>query len=293
MSEAIQVMTAAVALAGRGVPFVIATVVRVQGSTPRNPGARMIWAPGVPDEELAAAAHVGLEGAVLGTVGGGQFEMLALDDARRYFRERRSGVERYVLGAEADQCCGGVMEVFFEYCGARRRVVLFGAGHVAAELAALLARAGGGGGVETVVVDDRPEWNTAERFPGARRVGAWDDGIRLAHERPAETLACVMTCSHDTDYQLLRRLLVEPPSFVGLIGSRSKRACLFGRLVASGLSDEVVQRVHCPIGVGDTGKEPAMVAISMAAQLLVEVKKMDRAPHRPVSGPSPSGTSLG
>jgi xanthine dehydrogenase accessory factor len=83
-----------------------------------------------------------------------------------------------------------------------------------------------------------------------------------------------MTCSHDTDFELLRRLLDRPPAFTGLIGSRSKRVCLFGRLVASGLLESVVTRVHCPIGVGDLGKEPRLVAVSMAAQIILEAKKL-------------------
>jgi xanthine dehydrogenase accessory factor len=128
--------------------------------------------------------------------------------------------------------------------------------------------------LETVIVDDRPDWNSAERFPRARRLLSWDAGIDAACSEPASTLACVMTCSHDTDLDLLRRLLKSPPAFVGLIGSRSKRACLFGRLVASGIDEALVQRIHCPIGVGDTGKEPRLVAISMAAQLLIEAKNL-------------------
>jgi xanthine dehydrogenase accessory factor len=123
-------------------------------------------------------------------------------------------------------------------------------------------------------VDDRADWNTPDRFPRARRLLSWDDGVAAATQRPEATLACVMTCSHDTDFELLRKLLVRPPAFVGLIGSRSKRVCLFGRLIASGLDEAVVQRVHCPIGVGDTGKAPPLVAISMAAQILLESKKL-------------------
>jgi xanthine dehydrogenase accessory factor len=83
-----------------------------------------------------------------------------------------------------------------------------------------------------------------------------------------------MTCSHDTDFELLRRLLAKPPAFTGLIGSRSKRVCLFGRLIASGLDDAVVQQVHCPIGLGDMGKAPSLVAVSMAGQLLLEARKL-------------------
>lgn len=260
MSEDRELFRAAADLSERGEPFVLITVVKTQGSTPRNAGAKMIWRPG----------H-GLNGPV-GTVGGGQFEMLVLDAARTHYEKQTCGMERYVLGADADQCCGGTMEVFFEHHGSRARLVIFGAGHVAEALVDLLRPSA----LELVVVDDRPEWNSEDRFAAVTRVTAWDEGVRLACERPEATLACVMTCSHEADFELLRSLLKSPPAFVGLIGSRSKRVCLFGRLVASGVDEARVQKVHCPIGVGDTGKEPRLVAISMAAQLLMEARSLAR-----------------
>lgn len=263
MSDERDILSAAAELAASGRPFVMMTVVRTEGSTPRDAGAAMIWRPG-------GAAGRDAAGEIVGTVGGGQFEHMVLEAAARHFEKKSKGMERYVLGADADQCCGGVMEVFFQYHGARQRLVVFGAGHVSHALARLLEAAP----LEVVVVDDRAEWITAERFPGARRVGSWGEGVALAQERPEATLAAVMTCSHDTDFDVLRRLLVKPPAFTGLIGSRSKRVCLFGRLVASGLEEEVVKRVHCPIGVGDTGKEPRLVAISIAAQMLMEAQKL-------------------
>jgi len=249
----LDILLAAARMGDEGRPFVLATVVAAKGSTPRNAGAKMIWRP-----------DASPEGELVGTVGGGQFELLALDAARGHFERRSCGLERCVLGADADQCCGGVMEVFFEYHGPSRRIVIFGAGHVSRELVHLLAPAGH----DVVVADDRPEWNASERFPAARRVLAWDEAVSLCRRAPASTAAVVMTCSHDTDFELLRRLLESPPAFTGLIGSRSKRACLFGRLAAAGVSPEVVQGVHCPIGVGDCGKEPRLVAVSIAAQLL-------------------------
>lgn len=269
MSDDCAILRSAIELSERGQPYVLVTVVRVQGSTPRDPGARMLWHPnGTSNASLKSES----KGEWLGTVGGGQFELLVQDDAERHLAAGTCGMERYVLGADADQCCGGVLEVFFEARGPRQRVVLFGAGHVSHEVAKLLERAS----LELVVVDDRAEWNTPERFPHARRMLSFDDGVRAACERPDSTLACVMTCSHDRDFELLRAILEQPPAFVGLIGSRSKRACLFGRLVASGVSDDAVRRVHCPIGVGDTGKAPPLVAISIVAQLLVEAKALAR-----------------
>ena len=208
--------------------------------------------------------------ALSGTVGGGQLEMLVLEAARVCFEKRTGTLEHFVLGADADQCCGGTMDVFMEYHGRPARLAIFGAGHVSMALTEVLTKSS----LEVVIVDDRADWNSVERFPRAKRVHSWDEGVAAAQREPAATLACVMTCSHDTDFELLRQLLTAPPAFVGLIGSRSKRACLFSRLVASGIDEGVVQRVHCPIGVGDTGKEPHAVAISMAAQLLMEAKKL-------------------
>lgn len=254
MSQHRDIWTHALDLSAQGRPFVMITVIDARGSTPRNPGARMIWTPA---------------NGFMGTVGGGQFEQLVLDAAEAHFQKRTSGTEHYVLGADADQCCGGTIDVFFEFIGPRHNVVIFGAGHVGHEIARLLEPAP----VRVVIVDDRAEWNTAERFPHARRLMTWDDGVAACRENPAETLACIMTCSHDTDFELLRDILPDPPAFVGLIGSRSKRACLFSRLVASGLDQDRVQSVHCPIGVGDTGKEPPLVAMSIASQLLIEVRR--------------------
>ncbi|MFN0010082.1 MAG: XdhC family protein [Phycisphaerales bacterium] len=255
-----RVLKAAADLLEAGEAFVLVTVVKTQGSTPRDAGARLLWRPGS-DTEL---------GELLGTVGGGQFEHLVLESARWCFEHKAHKMEQFVLGSDADQCCGGTMDVFLEYHGLSARLVVFGAGHVAKALCDLLAFAA----LEVIVADDRPEWNSAARFPGARRIMDWGEAVAVAQERGAETMACVMTCSHDTDLDLLRSLLVKPPVFVGLIGSRSKRACLFGRLVAAGIDEGVVARVHCPIGVGDTGKEPRAVAVSMAAQLLMEASTL-------------------
>lgn len=243
-------------LARTGRPFVLITVIACKGSTPRDPGAKMLFRPGEP---------------LLGTVGGGQFEHLVLDAAARCFERRSCAQERFVLATDADQCCGGAMDVFMEYVGPRQRLVVFGAGHVSKALMELMSHAA----IETIVVDDRPEWNSPERFPHSRRVLNWEEGVALTRERPDETLACVMTCSHDTDLDLLRRILPSPPAFVGLIGSRSKRACLFRRLVASGIDPGAVERVHCPIGLGDMGKEPHLVAVSIAGQILLEAKRLE------------------
>jgi len=244
-------------LTGRGEPFVMVTVIAAKGSTPRDPGARMIWRPGT---------------GFTGTVGGGQFELLALASAEKHFRDHSCGVEHFVLSAEAEQCCGGTMDVFYEFCGPAHRLVIFGAGHVSQALASILASAP----FEIVIADDRLEWNTAERFPRCRRILDFGAALAVTAEKPGATLACVMTCSHDTDFELMRKLCAHPPAFLGLIGSKSKRACFFRRLAEVGITEDSIARIRCPIGLGDMGKEPGLIAISMAGQLLLEAKSCAR-----------------
>ncbi len=293
MDEHVRVMRAALSAAEAGREHVVLTVLSAKGSTPREVGAKMVV------EVCGGEGGEGAEGVggvrFVGTIGGGRFEHLAIDDARRYVKEKRSGVERYVLGAEAEQCCGGVMEVFFEYRAAAVTVVVFGAGHVSAEVSAVLTRAGGGGAVRVVVCDDRAEWAREDRFAGAAIARTWEMGLEEVKRAGERAIALVMTCSHETDYALVRAMLKEErmAGFVGLIGSRSKRACLFGRLAAEGIDAERIGRVVCPIGVGNMGKEPAMVAVSISAQVMLAVHAMRGGGGKVVGGAGAGTKSAG
>lgn len=243
------VLRAAAELEAEGVPFVLVTVVRTQGRTPRNPGAKLIWRPDNP---------------AIGTIGGGAVEEIALDEAAAFYEKRHSGTSSHVLGQEAGQCCGGRMEFFYDYIGPTHRLVIFGAGHVARALVNSLR----GLRFEITIVDDRPEWNSPERFPGCSRVLDYKDGIAETEVDPGKTCACIMTYSHDIDYMILKELLQLPLAYTGLIGSQSKRACFVGRLSAQGVAEERIAAMTCPMGLGRGGKEPQAVAISIAAELL-------------------------
>lgn len=256
MNDNAEILSKAAEFARCGRPFVLVTIVGAEGSTPRDAGAKLIW-----------SESTGL----VGTIGGGEFEQLVVARAEDHWRVRTCGRESFTLGRDARQCCGGRIEVFYEFIGPRRRVIIFGAGHVGNALADLLADAA----LEIIIVDDRPEWNRADRFSQCRCVPEYDAGITLAHEHPRATLACVMTCCHDTDFQIIARLLERPPAYIGLIGSASKRASFRSRLAAMGIEPERIEAVRCPIGVGDTGKEPRMVAISAAAEVLMEVQRLE------------------
>ncbi len=112
----------------------------------------------------------------------------------------------------------------------------------------------------------------ADRFPkplpsNATPIVATDPAA-VAAAAPSEALHLIMTFSHALDLSITHAVLAKKFAWAGLIGSATKRARFKKRLREAGIADAALTRLACPIGIGGiTGKEPAMIAISVAAQL--------------------------
>ncbi|MCP8937696.1 xanthine dehydrogenase accessory protein XdhC [Alsobacter sp. SYSU M60028] len=144
-------------------------------------------------------------------------------------------------------------------------VLLFGAGHVGRALALALAP-----------LPFRVRWidSRADAFPplvpaNAEAVLTADPEAEIA-AAPSGALVMIMTHSHPLDLALATAALSRSDlPHVGLIGSATKRARFLRRMRAAGLGDAALARLACPIGVaGVVGKEPAVIAASVAVQLL-------------------------
>lgn len=244
-------------LAAAGRPAALVTIVGVEGSTPRDAGAKMVVS----------------EDAFHGTIGGGRLELEALEVARALLsaaRERddapRIAVRDIPLGPSLGQCCGGRAKLLFEVVvPVRWHVVVFGAGHVGKALVKLL------GDLPCAVtwVDSREAEFPRDLPPRVRRVlcDAPEDEVR---DLPPGADVVVMTHSHQLDLQIVEAVMRRGDHrYLGLIGSRTKRAQFEQRLAARGRTPEDLARLTCPIGlVGVGGKLPAEIAISVTAQLL-------------------------
>ncbi|WP_294515070.1 XdhC/CoxI family protein [uncultured Intestinimonas sp.] len=144
-------------------------------------------------------------------------------------------------------------------------VFLYGAGHVAVETASLLARMG----FACTVLDDRPDFARAERFPGAEEVRCRDLEYLSPDDLPGpEDCALLMSRSHSLDLILLRAILPAEPAFLGVLGSRKKGAFLRSALAAEGFSQADLDRIVLPVGLPLGGETPAEIALSVAAQLV-------------------------
>ena len=253
-------------------PAVLVTVVDAQGSVPRERGAWMaVW----PDSQI-------------GTIGGGHLEWDALGQSRAHLAQAGGAVEgvwerSVALGPSLGQCCGGRVRLRFERVGpddlasVRRRlsfpaapVALFGGGHVGRAIVQALA-----------------PLPYAVRWIDSRDEGwpeALETGPVVEHSEPVQgavaelapgSAVLIMSFSHAEDLDIvqacLQRLrLADDLPFVGLIGSQTKWATFRRRLVDRGFSEAELARITCPIGLpGIVGKEPAVIAASVVAQLLL------------------------
>lgn len=261
----LRLQAAARARLAEGTPVVEVLIAAHQGSAPRETGTRMLVTPAE----------------VLGTIGGGHLEWKAIEAARQRLARPDAPPQELdlPLGPALGQCCGGRVKLQLSHLTRetleawtlpppRFHLQLHGAGHVGRAVVKLLTD-----------IDCRVDWVDArpDEFPP-------HDPLQQPHITPIVsdapemevsqaapgTVFLVMTHRHDLDEQITEAILRRgDAAFCGLIGSATKRARFLSRFEARGLGAAQLGRLTCPIGLsGIAGKEPAVLAVGVVAQLL-------------------------
>ena len=262
-------------------PAVLVHIESTEGSAPREAGT---W--------MAVFADT-----LVGTVGGGHLEYVAVAQARAHLKNTDAGRNqpaqypvgppmRFALGPALGQCCGGVVHVRFEPVSARDvptltarlqqallrtlvPVALFGGGHVGHALARILVNLP----FALTWIDSRDG-----AFPmglPSRVVCEHSEPVQAAVRGLApQSRVLIMSFSHAEDLDVLAACLQRQREhsdlpYIGLIGSQTKWATFRHRLEARGYTTAELAHVTSPIGVpGIAGKEPEVIAVAVAAQLL-------------------------
>ncbi|HSM92965.1 MAG TPA: XdhC family protein [Anaeromyxobacteraceae bacterium] len=299
-----EILERAAAWCGAGQRVAIATVVSTWGSSPRPPGSQLA---------------VSERGEMAGSVSGGCVEAAVVQDALGVLR---SGAPRTLeFGVTAGRAwevglpCGGRIRVHVEpvELGTLRRLVsalaarepaerlldlgdgerfrvaleppvrlvIVGAVHLAQPLARMACVAG----YDVTVVDPRPAFASAERFPGVTLVRAW----------PAEALprvgldarTALVALSHDRrlDDPALEAALRSPAFYVGALGSRKTQAALRARLREAGLAEGDVGRLRGPVGLDLGARAPGEIAVEILAELVAALRQGPAVPRTAAAAP--------
>ncbi|NOZ86538.1 MAG: hypothetical protein GXP49_09745 [Deltaproteobacteria bacterium] len=233
-----------------GKQAVLATVVEVKGSAPREAGAKML---------------VNADGGIVGTIGGGTLEASTIREAGKLMEEQGNPKLVNLVLSGIDMGCGGSAMVFLEPVNVQARLLIFGAGHLGLEIASFASRLG----FRITVVDDRMEWATRERFkePVRLLVKPFDEAIEIL--QPGEKdLVVIVTRGHDYDQTVLEACIGKNPAYLGMVGSRKKVKTALDKLRERGTDEELIARIRSPIGLDLGGRTPAEIALSIMAEIV-------------------------
>lgn len=232
----------------------LCTVTKSEGSTPRHVGSKMLVYP---------------DGKFIGTVGGGDLEHRVLDEAWMAISDGQPRLLHYNMAdpSRGDPgVCGGQVEVFVEPILPPPLLVVIGAGHVGKAVVHLAKWLG----FRVAVNDDRAEFCNPEATPGADAYFPVEME-KLQDHLPVtkQTYLVVTSRGSSVDALGLPSLLESQAAYIGVIGSKRRWATTVKALKEKGVADELIAKVHSPMGLELQAETPEEIAVSIMAEILM------------------------
>jgi xanthine dehydrogenase accessory factor len=246
-----------------GKPFALATLVKTTGSAPRDIGAKMLVFP---------------DGSILGTIGGGTFEKLVIEDCLALFAKEETFLLKHYRLTESGpdaigMFCGGEADVFIEITPAPDRLLIFGGGHIGRDL----TRISSGLGFRIAIIDERPEI-IAQYKPPVETILTDDTYDSNFPSLDNKCYVVIVTHGHKCDKLVMEKVIKTNCAYIGMIGSKTKIAKTFSLLEESGIDKGLFSRVHSPIGLDIGAEGPLEIAIAIAAEI-ISVKRASTKKH--------------
>ena len=248
--------------------IILATIIKAKGSVPRNENVSMV---------VSSSKQYG-------TIGGGELEYQVIKESNDLLNnfDCNQKIIELPLGPTLGQCCGGFVKIQLskfkngknlllkhdlkeQIINQNQNLYIFGAGHVANALLSKLD----GVGFNIFVIDSRENFISKINADFVLPILAKDHTIVIKNS-PSKSFYLVLTHSHQLDLSICDSILKKNDfTFIGLIGSKTKKIRFKKRLIEIGHDETSIDKIECPIGIqGIEGKEPDVIAISIIARLL-------------------------
>ncbi len=229
----------------------IATIVQCRGSSPQKEGAKML---------------VRDDGSTVGTLGGGCIEAEVIQASLLAMKDGLPLTVPFELTEKhGGLVCGGKVLVYIEPIIPEPHLVILGAGYVGKALSKVARFSG----FRVTIVDDREEHANRENIPDVHETVV-SDFEKIFSKIPVDqnTYLVIATRGHNHDADALKASLKTEARYVGLLGSRRKKALLFKVLKEDGFSQQDIERIITPVGLSIGSVTPEEIAISIMAQII-------------------------
>ena len=207
-------------------------------------------------EELVTARAARRSVAYVADLDGGARRLAPLAEFAERFRMDRSGVEE-----------DG--RTFVHVHNPPLRMLVVGAVHIAQALVPMARIAGH----DVTVIDPRPAFGAAARFPDTDIVEEWPDEALEALGLDARTAVVTLTHDPKLDDPAIRAALASEVYYLGCLGSTRTHAKRVARLAEAGFSQEQIARIHAPVGLDIGARGPGEIAVSVLAEVTQRLRR--------------------
>ena len=232
----------------------LATITRVEGSTPRKEGSMM----GIKED-----------GTIFGTIGGGTLELVVMEKAKKCIINGESKNFNFKLTDDEGSLhmqCGGEADVFIKVFNPVDKLVIIGGGHIGLELYELAKMLE----FYTIIVEDREEFCNINRFPNADELKLGEiQEVLQEYSIDDSTYVVIVTRGHRHDEIALKSVIDSNAKYIGVIGSKNKTKYIMDNLKNEKVSQEKLDEIYAPIGLDLGGQTPKEIAFSIMSEILV------------------------
>jgi len=252
-----EVLSALADLPKTGTAAALCTIIRAEGSTPRNEGCKML---------------VYASGSIVGTIGGGEVEGRVIEEAIESIQtgERKIRAFDLINPDKGDPgLCGGTLEVFIDPLTQPENLIVVGGGHVGKAVVYLAKWLG----FRVILSDDREDFCSPDSVPGADEYILCSlEELSSKIEFSSDTVVVLATRNNQVDIRGLPELLVAPSAYIGVISSRRRWKLTEKELLKAGIEKKDLDRIHAPIGLDLKAETPEEIALSIMAEVFQVVR---------------------
>jgi xanthine dehydrogenase accessory factor len=239
-------------------PCALVTVAATTGSVPRAAGSKML---------------VYADGRISGTIGGGKFEALVVEEALATLQTKKPVLKSYPLHEGESESfgaiCGGEATVLIEPQTVGEAIYLIGGGHCARAIAKLAVDSG----FFASVIEDRAEF-LEDLPPGVSRITDTTAPEFISnHTWQSDEALVIVSRNHEIDREALVAAIEQTGmGYIGMIGSKRKVRLVFDQLRERGVTEDKLTRVYAPLGFDIGADSPAEIAISVLAEVMAVLR---------------------